>query len=72
MGMKPGIAVGLWLQTEGFGSACPLPSCLPTQWWGAAPVGSRVGRLLHKELLGNQKWIQAGQGSCSFIHSFIQ
>lgn len=52
------------------------------QWWGAAlwawPLalwapewGSCfMGKLLHKELLGNQQRIQAGQASCLFVHSF--
>lgn len=36
----------------------------------AGPVGSRVGKLLQKELLGHQQWIQAGQAPSLFVHSF--
>ena len=71
-----------WLWGFGCKTEGSLPSCPPVVGGGAAlwawllalwapEWGSCfMGKLLHKELLGNQQWIQAGQASCLFVHSF--
>lgn len=70
---------------DGWGFSCKtegsLPSCPPVvggaalwAWllalWAPEWGSCFMGKLLHKELLGNQQWIQAGQASCLFVHSF--